>query len=1490
MNDRPYTSDALPQVIYYKHGFRYVASSSRAVPNHNFYYDLERRSQELETSLKGSRSSKQTNKSSEQGSQKRYQIRLTRMPGRYYGGTFYPATSKTVYFVLNGNPSQIHRCLLNPSKPLDLDVILEEVSQALGVAIFKIYSYEGERITSMERLLDLRDNRVIAVGRNDKLVLQGRSFSDLEKGNSRNLSHSLPPIHSAGNGFTSRNQRPSLRYLSQQQNSIERPGKYKLPSTSAIAPTLSRKQYIAALASSRETDSNPAKRRRSASQPRYVRNSEKQPQTSSRLANGRLPNYGRSGRKGRDSKNSDGVRNQKDNVEDGSVEASRASKRKNIELKSSGNNGNDRTGQEHHHTLTNMTSNIGKTTPEGLNPASDAASNLLKTATETTTILNTVHATPPIITETKKQGRPRSINHLQSSHNSSETNFDKDTNHYFAGHDGDDEIEEEDGEYDEHEVESLESDYPEPPDVEDGGREDSREREGNGLIGKDNIEESHGKDGQDNDDDNGSNGDNESNRRGSKTTKNGLNDNIGLDNDVNDNKEEYEDIATMVKSATAIQAGFRGFLARRKLKDTKPEDGSVISDTVVDDLHQSMSTSIENDEKVETARHLEPMRHEDLERASIPDEDAADSANPVNLVHDEDDGLPDNEGHSDEKRETAEKNGQIGAKANENDDKTSEGHDKNEDSEKSTDEKNNLIEESEAAESQLINDENKQPETADALENQPSTSKQAEEYRPLDEVEDIVTVDGDELEKEKDPDQRSEKYYFKLQDVNELEGHDDGSTEDDEDDQLLKRNVDPEDVETYTVVVKLGNRWAADSETELFVQFYGEKGESEKSYIRNQYVNWLEVDGKSRDSSNTFRVQVPCKFLGILQRITVGHDSVGYGAGVFIDTVMVTENAVNGRAFLFQCYKWFDSGQVDGKLVRTMKLTAYCEMYSVKQASQRMTKGRWQVTLRSGDHAGNGGTTSNLLLVGTGTLSSSAVRLANEKSLQNVPSETMMQADFGGIGELLKLRVEIDGEGDEPNYCLHEVELRDLDTQERCVIPCAKWLKWQHTQKGDQPFREVMTFRLGMEALPLIHYEGRVHVYDQCLSFVEHIGRMELIGDLGQTGCIFVDFANLDRKSKKPEISFKFEALSVGKLHRARFYLEPKTNEAEQLFNGFGVLQNIWDRHLNGSLSQHTLGTSGNEWLLGDLTVREGQHVPFKYVLSASKVRPRESDDEPYVLELRVSAMEGMSTRLKKSKAPHRSPSAWFLSMALSEHSNLMPTITLCGKNYATEMHPISQTATDRMISFQNREKRKEVLAAVAKVRVTVAKDRFMKFASDQEFNPTEPMLHIMKMRLVDNANGDEVRFPVANVIVTPDAGIVEFPVAWPDKPPLLNLLYDIEITTGASTLPLKAEVKLNLFGDMGDTAARILVPNDRTTPFRANSTSSFNFEAVSIGLPKTVEVAVTSKAKEFIWECNRVVIKSSIDYEYVFVFQKPFTAITSRQAASLFKIEKQEA
>lgn len=78
-------------------------------------------------------------------------VRFTPPSVRLYA--FTPSTPPKVFFVLNGHPHRVYRALINPLRKgyLDHQQLLEEVSQGLQAAIFRLYSFDGDRILEIEQ-------------------------------------------------------------------------------------------------------------------------------------------------------------------------------------------------------------------------------------------------------------------------------------------------------------------------------------------------------------------------------------------------------------------------------------------------------------------------------------------------------------------------------------------------------------------------------------------------------------------------------------------------------------------------------------------------------------------------------------------------------------------------------------------------------------------------------------------------------------------------------------------------------------------------------------------------------------------------------------------------------------------------------------------------------------------------------------------------------------------------------------------------------------------------------------------------------------------------------------------------------------------------------------------------------------------------------------------------------------------------------------------
>uniref|UniRef100_A0A158P6F7 PLAT domain-containing protein n=1 Tax=Angiostrongylus cantonensis TaxID=6313 RepID=A0A158P6F7_ANGCA len=337
---------------------------------------------------------------------------------------------------------------------------------------------------------------------------------------------------------------------------------------------------------------------------------------------------------------------------------------------------------------------------------------------------------------------------------------------------------------------------------------------------------------------------------------------------------------------------------------------------------------------------------------------------------------------------------------------------------------------------------------------------------------------------------------------------------------------------TYTISITTGNRWGAETEANLYIQMFGDEQTSRRFYLQ-QEVDWLQ-SGETRFRQRHMDLfHVETENLGTIHQVIIGHEAEGYGAGIFIDYVLITENLVDGRQFVCYCSKWFDSGQVDGKIERILSVSAFYYLDSAPDKSV-ISQGRWEVILHNGMEDGTGGTTSNLIIIGYGTKGSSVMHIGNDKTMLAVPDTTLIQMDFGAIGDLLKIRFEIDGAGEQPDYYIEWAELRDLDTDERTtvryVLQCHKRTLTRHPR-----YIDAVLVLLNGWTLPVHERNDRKHS---------------------------VKSASFDRVNNRcKEYSFKVECVHLGRINCIKI-IGNFTEKGQAILEGFSVLQELWDKHV----------------------------------------------------------------------------------------------------------------------------------------------------------------------------------------------------------------------------------------------------------------------------------------------------------------------------------------
>lgn len=102
---------------------------------------------------------------------------------------------------------------------------------------------------------------------------------------------------------------------------------------------------------------------------------------------------------------------------------------------------------------------------------------------------------------------------------------------------------------------------------------------------------------------------------------------------------------------------------------------------------------------------------------------------------------------------------------------------------------------------------------------------------------------------------------------------------------------------------------------------FGSRGDTGK---RTLYHNTSQSDDIVRfnaGSLNTYELEAVD--LNKLERITLGHDGVGHGAGLYVSHVSIQPKDTSD-VYYFSCERWLDDHEGDRKIEQTLTLTGLC--------------------------------------------------------------------------------------------------------------------------------------------------------------------------------------------------------------------------------------------------------------------------------------------------------------------------------------------------------------------------------------------------------------------------------------------------------------------------------------------------------------------------------------------------------------------------------------
>ena len=114
----------------------------------------------------------------------------------------------------------------------------------------------------------------------------------------------------------------------------------------------------------------------------------------------------------------------------------------------------------------------------------------------------------------------------------------------------------------------------------------------------------------------------------------------------------------------------------------------------------------------------------------------------------------------------------------------------------------------------------------------------------------------------------------------------------------------------YEVKVYTGDVSGAGTDANVFINLFGEHGDTGKRPLSKKFKDLFE-----RNQVDEFKIEA--LDLGSLTKLQIEHDNKGFGAGWFLDKVVVT-NLTDNTTTHFPCSQWLDKKKGDKLISREL--------------------------------------------------------------------------------------------------------------------------------------------------------------------------------------------------------------------------------------------------------------------------------------------------------------------------------------------------------------------------------------------------------------------------------------------------------------------------------------------------------------------------------------------------------------------------------------------
>ncbi|KAL7853335.1 hypothetical protein AOLI_G00201790 [Acnodon oligacanthus] len=300
---------------------------------------------------------------------------------------------------------------------------------------------------------------------------------------------------------------------------------------------------------------------------------------------------------------------------------------------------------------------------------------------------------------------------------------------------------------------------------------------------------------------------------------------------------------------------------------------------------------------------------------------------------------------------------------------------------------------------------------------------------------------------------------------------------------------DYEDLEenTYEVHVFTGTMWGAGTDAGVYINIYGEMGDTgERKLRKSNHLNKFE-----RGQEDVF--SITAMDLGLLKKLRIRHDNKQANAAWYLDRVEIMDTK-DETTYFFPCQRWLAVDEDDGQLARELVPVDEAFMkreeededgeVSSSQAQlgleQKAMSTTYTLRIKTGEKK-YAGTDANVYAVlyglndDTGTINLKASKNHKNKFELGLIDEFTIEAV--DLGRLKRIRIGHDNAGGSPGWFLDWVEIDAPSLGQRLHFPCGRWL-----DKGEDDgaiVRDLYPNELQTELYtPYVPYEIKVFTSD----------------------------------------------------------------------------------------------------------------------------------------------------------------------------------------------------------------------------------------------------------------------------------------------------------------------------------------------------------------------------------------------------------------------------